>query len=236
VRGARRPAGRLRRGAVHTRPAGAGLARPAHLPQQLHGLRDALRVDRRPGQAAPRHRPDRRHAAAHPAVQRRPAHQELPLDGLRDGPVPGLRTRRRDGGADRRPGPRHRRAGVQRLRGLRQRCVGAGGDAGRRACSKASRGARCSRWPGRGLQRRAAAAGGRRTAPCRRGLPQHHRRRRGADQPPRRRAGGRPPRRRLRAGQRVAAAALLGAARGPALRRARCAGCRWRCPAPRPGR
>ena len=61
------PARRLRRGAVHARPATARLARPAQLPQQLHGLRDPLRLDRRPRQAAARHQPRRQRRAAHRA-------------------------------------------------------------------------------------------------------------------------------------------------------------------------
>src|SRR3712207_4109950 len=106
----------LRGDRLHPRRPAARLARPARVREQLLRLRRALRLDRRPREAAagaPRHD---RPCAAYRARVGGPDRQELPLAGSGARPLRGLRPRRgdRDPGRPRRQ--RRRGAGLQRLR------------------------------------------------------------------------------------------------------------------------
>ena len=112
----RRAARRLCRGAVHSRPAGTGSRDPRTCTNRFMAfaipfvwIADPARQRR--GIDLIVGTPQRISAG-----QRRPARQELPLARLRDGPVRGLRARRRDRRADRCRWPRHRGPGLQRLR------------------------------------------------------------------------------------------------------------------------
>ncbi len=182
LRGAERPAERLRRDGLPARTAGTRDALSSGpCPQLHHGLRDPLGVGGEPRRAGARRPSRHRRDAAHPGRRRRPDGQELSLGRPHARPVRGTRSRRRLLPPARPRGQCHGRPGLQRL--LRHRRPRR--DAG---CRRARRhhAPLCLRALRRPGPRLGGAAGlGRGSAERRRDLPVHHGRRRDAGGPDR---------------------------------------------------